>query len=49
MTEQLSTEGNSLAVQGLGLGAFTTEGLGSVPGQRTKISEATKPNKNLKN
>ena len=29
--------GNSLAVQWLGLRAFTAEGLGSIPGQGTKI------------
>ena len=32
--------GNSLAVQWLGLGTFTAEGLGSVPGQGTKILQA---------
>ena len=32
--------GNSLVVQWLGLHAFTAEGLGSIPGQRTKIPQA---------
>ena len=32
--------GNSLAVQWLGLHAFTTEGLGSIPGWGTKIPQA---------
>ena len=31
---------NSLAVQWLGLCAFTTEGPGSIPGQGTKITQA---------
>ena len=31
----------SLAVQWLGLHAFTAEGLGSTPGWRTKIPQAT--------
>ena len=33
-------EGNSLAVPWLGHGAFTAKGLGSIPGQGTKISQA---------
>ena len=36
-----TTNGNSLAVQWLGLPAFTAEGLGSVPSQGTKILQAT--------
>ena len=32
--------GNSLVVQWLGLHAFTAEGLGSIPGQVTKIPPA---------
>ena len=32
---------NSLAVQWLGLHAFTTEGAGSIPDQGTKIPRAT--------
>ena len=32
---------NSLVVQWLGLCAFTAEGLGSIPGQGTKIPQAT--------
>ena len=32
--------GNSQAVQWLGLCAFTVEGLGSIPGQGTKIPQA---------
>ena len=32
--------GNSLAVQWLGLGAFTAEGAGSIPGRGTKIPPA---------
>ena len=35
------TVGNSLAVQWLGLCAFTAEGLGSIPGEGTKIPQAT--------
>ena len=34
--------GNSLAVQWLGLGAFTAEGAGSIPGQGTKIRQAVR-------
>ena len=34
-------KGNSLAVQRLGLHAFTTAGRGSVPGWRTKIPQAS--------
>ena len=34
-------KGNSLTIQWLGLGAFTARGLGSIPGQRTKIPRAT--------
>ena len=33
---------NSLAVQWLGLCAFTAEGLGSIPDWGTKISQATR-------
>ena len=33
--------GNSLAVQWLGFRAFTAEGPGSIPGQGTKIPQAT--------
>ena len=32
--------GNSLAVQWLGLGTFTAEGLGSISGRRSKIPQA---------
>ena len=32
--------GSSLAVQWLGLGAFTAVGLGSIPGPGTKIPQA---------
>ena len=32
---------NSLVVQWLGLHAFTAKGVGSVPGQGTKIPQAT--------
>ena len=35
--------GNSLVVQWLGLGAFIAEGLGSIPGQGNKISQAGLP------
>ena len=31
--------GNSLVVQWLGLNAFTAKGLGSIPGQGTKIPQ----------
>ena len=34
--------GNSLAVQWLGLCAFTAEGLGSIPGWETKFLQATR-------
>ena len=34
------SSGNSLSIQGLGLSAFTT-GLSSIPGQETKILQAT--------
>ena len=37
--------GNSLAVQWLGLGTFTAEGLGSVPGRGTKILHVAKKKK----
>ena len=33
--------GNSLEIQWLGLGAFTAMGLGSIPGQGTKILQAS--------
>ena len=33
--------GNSLVVQWLGLGAFTAKGLDSIPGQGTKIPQAS--------
>ena len=36
----MANEGNSLAVQWLGLRAFTAMGLGSIPGPGTKISQA---------
>ena len=35
--------GSALAVQWLGLGAFTAEGAGSLPEQDTKIPQATWP------
>ena len=35
-----SEPGNSLAVQWLGLGAFMARGLGSIPGEGTKILQA---------
>ena len=38
--------GNSLAVQWLGLHAFTAKGMGSIPGQGTKIPQATQYSKN---
>ena len=38
--KQWKAQGNSLAVQWLGLCAFTAEGLGSIPGQETKIPQA---------
>ena len=34
--------GNSLAVQWLGLSAFTAEGPGSIPGQGTSILQAAR-------
>ena len=36
------TRRNSLAVQWLGLGAFTAEGLGSIPGRGTKILQGSR-------
>ena len=35
-------KGNSLEVQGLGLSTFTAVGPGSIPGQGTKIPQASK-------
>ena len=35
--------GNFLAVQWLGLHAFSAEGLGSIPSQRTKILQDMRP------
>ena len=40
LTKKISLR-NSLVVQWLGLSAFTTESLGSIPGQGTKILKAT--------
>ena len=40
--------GNSLAVQWLGLCTFTAEGLGSIPGQGTKILQAVQCGKKKK-
>ena len=37
--------GNSLAVQQLGLQAFTTRGLDSIPGQEATTSHAAQPGK----
>ena len=37
--------GNTLAVQWLGLHAFTAEGLGSISGQGTKIPQAVQQGK----
>ena len=42
---KIQTLWNSLAVQWLELGAFCAEGLGSIPGQGTKISQASRPKK----
>ena len=39
---------NSLAVQWLGLHAFTAEGMGSIPGRGTKIPHASQCGQNLK-
>ena len=39
---------NSLAVQWLGLCAFTAEGMGSIPGQGTKILQAAPHNRKKK-
>ena len=41
--------GNSLAVQWSGLRAFTAVGLGSIPGQETKIPQASWCRKKKKN
>ena len=40
--KKLGQGGNSLEVQWLGLHAFTAEGLGSIPGQGTKIPQAAR-------
>ena len=40
--------GNSLVVQWLGLHALTAEGLGSIPGQGTKILQAAQHNQKKK-
>ena len=40
--------GNSLAVQWLGLHAFTAEGLGSIPGLGTKTPQAMQRRQNRK-
>ena len=37
----MNSQGNSLAVQWLGLCALTAEGLGSIPGRGTKTPQAT--------
>ena len=36
-------KGNSLAVQWLGLRAFTVKGPGSIPGEGTEIPQAAQP------
>ena len=41
MLQSLHCHGNSLAIQWLGLRAFTAEGPGSIPGWGTKIPQAT--------
>ena len=41
--------GNSLVIQWLGLSALTARGLGSVPGQGTKIPQAAWRGQNKKN
>ena len=46
--KSLFLDENSLVVQWLGLRAFTTEGAGSIPGQGTKIPQATRRNQNKK-
>ena len=40
--------GNSLVVQWLGFRAFTAEGLGSIPGQGTKIPQAVQRGQKIK-
>ena len=40
------SQGNSLVVQWLGLCTFTAEGLGSIPGQGTKIPQARQHSQN---
>ena len=42
-------QGNSLAVQWLGLGTFTAVARGSVPGQETKIPQAVRHSQKKKN
>ena len=39
--QKMNSQGNSLAVQWLGLCALTAEGLGSIPGRGTKPPQAT--------
>ena len=46
--KQKKESGNSLVVQWLGLQALTARGMGSIPGQRTKIPHATWPKKKKK-
>ena len=40
---RINRDGNSLEVQWLGLSTLTAEGLGSIPGQETKIPQAWPP------
>lgn len=40
--------GNSLEVEWLGLSAFTVEGMGSIPGQESKILQAVQCSQNIK-
>ena len=47
-SDKKAIHGNSLAVQWLGLHAFTAEGLGSIPGRGTEIPQAV-PRKKKKN
>ena len=41
-------QGNSLAIQWLGLGSFAAMGPESIPGQGTKLQQAVEPSQNQK-
>ena len=49
MNEESVNLGSSLEVQWLGLSAFTTMALGSIPGQETKIWQVAQCSRKKKN